>query len=149
MNQRPRREPLRSFDDRPFLRYCGNLFRTQRLAQGLTAEDVAAMVGISDGALGKFENGRQWLRPKTLLHIASCLQIPFSLLFGDDPASPHAALRALLQTAPPELHARLYTVCQEMFEVFHLAQQSGKPLWGQPADTFPLAYQADGKPHWE
>jgi transcriptional regulator with XRE-family HTH domain len=63
--------------------YIGPTLREQRLAQGLTLADVAALAGVSRGMLSKIENGQVSSSLETLHQIVSALGMTLSQLFRD------------------------------------------------------------------
>ena len=69
------------------------LFRKER---GLTAQELAGRIGLSQGQISRLENGKQGLRSETLLHIAEALGVPpvqFFMPMGeeDETAAPIAS----------------------------------------------------------
>lgn len=63
--------------------YVGPTLRAQRLAQGLTLADVAALAGVSRGMLSKIENSQVSSSLDTLHQIVSALGMTLGQLFRD------------------------------------------------------------------
>lgn len=66
------------------LENLGKRVRRFRKARGLNQEDVANRAGIGRTTLSRLENGKQYPRFKTLMSIASALDIPFQKLMVEE-----------------------------------------------------------------
>jgi transcriptional regulator with XRE-family HTH domain len=69
--------------ERSLDQFIGPALRKQRLAQGLTLADVAALAGVSRGMLSKIENGQVSTSLETLHQIVSALGMTLTQLFRD------------------------------------------------------------------
>lgn len=62
----------------------GRAIRQVREMRGLTLEELARAVGVTDGALSHWETGRHSPRQHHQAAIARALDVPWSTLFGLD-----------------------------------------------------------------
>lgn len=62
----------------------GKAIRQVREMRGMTIEDLAQAVGVTDGAISQWETGRFTPRQKHQVAVARALDVPWSTLFGLD-----------------------------------------------------------------
>ena len=54
----------------------GQMIRLARIKKGMTQADLAETIGVSQGAVGQWENGMTIPRPKHIVRLSSLLDIP-------------------------------------------------------------------------
>ena len=54
----------------------GQMIRLARIKKGMTQADLAETIGVSQGAVGQWENGMTIPRPKHIVRLSSLLEIP-------------------------------------------------------------------------
>ena len=72
---------MNHLDDQTFLREVGNKIRQHRKSKKLTLLDVAIKANLEENAVQRVETGRINSTLKTLLKIATALEIEFKELF--------------------------------------------------------------------
>ena len=65
---------------RPYQLEVGRRLRELRTERGLSVPELAALVGMSRGTLGKLERGLHAPRPETVAALATALGVPASAL---------------------------------------------------------------------
>lgn len=68
----------------------GALIRERRKALGLTQEQLAEILGVTQGSVGQMEAGIRGKSPRlsTLRRLAAALEVSLEALIGDEPAPP-------------------------------------------------------------
>lgn len=62
----------------------GKAIRQVRQMRGMTIEELASVVGVTDGAISQWETGRFSPRQHHQVAVAKALDVPWSTLFGLD-----------------------------------------------------------------
>ena len=58
------------------LKGIGQMIRLARMKKGMTQADLAENIGVSQGAVGQWEQGMTIPRPKHIVRLSSLLDIP-------------------------------------------------------------------------
>jgi transcriptional regulator with XRE-family HTH domain len=58
------------------LKGIGQMIRDARIKKGMTQADLADNIGVSQGAVGQWEQGMTIPRPKHIIRISTLLDIP-------------------------------------------------------------------------
>ena len=75
----------------------GERLRRIRTEKGLSQEDLANTLGITQAAISQLESGRRVATPKTVMRLAEALQTDIEDLAGEDEGD--FELKALMRTA--------------------------------------------------
>lgn len=92
------------YDDK---RFIGQVIRNARKRAGLTQNQLAESIGMSEKNLGNIENGKQFPQVNNFLHLIEFLDIPLSD-FGvnkivQDDNSKHELAKLLLTTSNKQI----------------------------------------------
>ncbi len=74
---------MTSLDDRKFLRDLGERLKAQRLARGLTQEELAKKCQLHRTFIGSVERGERNISILNLRLMAKMMRVPLKGLFGD------------------------------------------------------------------
>ena len=62
----------------------GQMIRKTRQLRGMSINELASAVGVTDGAVSQWETGRFAPRQQRQVAIAKTLDVPWSMIFGLD-----------------------------------------------------------------
>ena len=75
----------------------GEYLSRTRMEKGLSQQDLADALGITQAAISQLESGKRIATPKTVKRLAEALQVDIEVLAGEDEQG--FELRALMRTA--------------------------------------------------